>query len=105
MQMVHAVRVKDGNATYCNRFVQTSKLEQEKKAGKPIFAAFADQEGQRGVVVAMLELLKVCVAMCCKFSCAYCVCSAVRSQEGPLECRGVMLTCRACILIGCFLTS
>ncbi|KAF5830496.1 carotenoid oxygenase [Dunaliella salina] len=57
--MVHAVRIKDGTATYCNRYVETSKLKQEKKAGKPVFAAFADQEGRRGVIIAMLELLKI----------------------------------------------
>lgn len=36
--MVHACRIKDGKVSYCNRFVQTSKLAQEKKVGKPIFA-------------------------------------------------------------------
>jgi hypothetical protein len=37
--MVHAVRIKDGTATYSNRFVETSKLKQEKKAGGQVFAS------------------------------------------------------------------
>jgi len=37
--MVHAVRIKDGKATYCNRYVETSKLKQERQAGGPVFAA------------------------------------------------------------------
>lgn len=42
--MVHAVRIKDGKASFCNRYVQTSKLRQEQRAGKPIFA----KVGRRG---------------------------------------------------------
>jgi carotenoid cleavage dioxygenase len=56
--MVHATRIKDGKASYCNHFVQTHKLKEEKKAGFPIYAKFGDQEGVRGVFVALLELLK-----------------------------------------------
>eukprot|EP00983_Pelagomonas_calceolata_P030788 966927-Pelagomonas_calceolata.AAC.3 len=62
--MVHSVRIKDGTATYCNRYVETSRLKQEKKAGKPVFAAFADQEGRRGVIIALLELLKSLLKVC-----------------------------------------
>lgn len=32
--MLHACRIKDGKASYCNRYVETSKLKQEKKAGR-----------------------------------------------------------------------
>ena len=34
--MVHSVRVKDGKAAYCNRYVETSVLSQEQKAGRPL---------------------------------------------------------------------
>lgn len=35
--MVHAVRIKDGAASYCNRWVPTSRLAQEAAAGTPLF--------------------------------------------------------------------
>jgi carotenoid cleavage dioxygenase-like enzyme len=35
--MLHAVRIKDGKAAFSNAYVQTSKLKQEKKAGRPLF--------------------------------------------------------------------
>eukprot|EP00879_Flechtneria_rotunda_P007143 GHRR01007496.1.p1 GENE.GHRR01007496.1~~GHRR01007496.1.p1 ORF type:complete len:469 (+),score=130.83 GHRR01007496.1:762-2168(+) len=56
--MVHATRIKDSHASYCNHFVRTHKLQEEQRAGFPIYAKFGDQEGLRGVFVAMLELLK-----------------------------------------------
>ena len=31
--MVHAVRIKDGKAQYCNRYMQTPKLEKERSYG------------------------------------------------------------------------
>jgi hypothetical protein len=34
--MVHAVRIQGGTASYCNRWVQTSRLAQEEKAGWPV---------------------------------------------------------------------
>ncbi len=36
--MVHIVRIKDGQASYCNRFVDTARLRQERAAGFPIFS-------------------------------------------------------------------
>eukprot|EP00882_Tetradesmus_deserticola_P000837 GHRQ01000910.1.p1 GENE.GHRQ01000910.1~~GHRQ01000910.1.p1 ORF type:complete len:541 (+),score=256.87 GHRQ01000910.1:282-1904(+) len=56
--MVHATRIKGGAASFCNHLVDTHKLREEKRAGFPIYAKFGDQEGVRGVFVAMLELLK-----------------------------------------------
>jgi carotenoid cleavage dioxygenase-like enzyme len=35
--MVHAVRIKDGKASYVNRYVDTARLRQEKEAGYPQF--------------------------------------------------------------------
>lgn len=35
--MLHAIRIKDGKASYANRFVKTSRLLQERAAGIPLF--------------------------------------------------------------------
>ena len=35
--MVHAVRLKNGKVSYSNRWVETSRLQQERDAGKPLF--------------------------------------------------------------------
>ncbi len=35
--MTHAVRIKNGKASYGNRFIETERLKQEKKAGFPLF--------------------------------------------------------------------
>ncbi|CAG9463470.1 unnamed protein product [Pedinophyceae sp. YPF-701] len=43
--MLHAVRVKDGRASYCNHFVRTSRLLQEQAAGRPVFLKFGDLRG------------------------------------------------------------
>lgn len=44
---VHAVRIKsDGKKiSYCNRWVETSRLRQERKAGVPLFTNFGDYRG------------------------------------------------------------
>ena len=34
--MMHVVRIKDGTASYCNRFVDTIRLQMEKAAGYPV---------------------------------------------------------------------
>ena len=36
--MLHACRIKDGKVSYCNRHVQTNRLNQERKAKHPIFS-------------------------------------------------------------------
>jgi hypothetical protein len=36
--MVHAVRIKDGAASYCNHWVRTHKLAEEQRAKFPIYA-------------------------------------------------------------------
>ena len=33
---MHVVRIKDGKASYCNRFVDTLQLQQAKLAGHPV---------------------------------------------------------------------
>eukprot|EP00775_Hariotina_reticulata_P011168 gene11168-11318_t len=55
---VHATRIKDGKASFCNHFVQTHRFKEEQRARFPIYAKFGDQEGLRGMFVALLELLK-----------------------------------------------
>ncbi|KAF5827972.1 carotenoid oxygenase [Dunaliella salina] len=57
--MVHAVRIKDGCANYCNTYVDTYKIDLERKAGRPIWGKFADMEGPIGVGIALLELVKI----------------------------------------------
>jgi carotenoid cleavage dioxygenase-like enzyme len=36
--MVHATRIRDGVASYCNHWVRTHKLAEEQRAGFPIYA-------------------------------------------------------------------
>lgn len=36
--MVHATRIKDGVASYCNHWVRTHKLAEEQRAKFPIYA-------------------------------------------------------------------
>jgi hypothetical protein len=36
--MVHATRIKDGAASFCNAWVDTHKLREEKRAGFPMYA-------------------------------------------------------------------
>jgi carotenoid 9,10(9',10')-cleavage dioxygenase 1 len=35
--MTHAVRIKDGKASYNNRYVETHRLQAEKAAGFPLY--------------------------------------------------------------------
>ena len=35
--MLHACRFKDGKVSYCNRYIQTNRLNQEQRAQRPIF--------------------------------------------------------------------
>jgi carotenoid cleavage dioxygenase-like enzyme len=45
--MVHATRIKDGVASFCNAFVDTHKLREEKRAGFPIYAKVRGSAGRR----------------------------------------------------------
>ncbi|EIE21342.1 carotenoid cleavage dioxygenase 1B [Coccomyxa subellipsoidea C-169] len=56
--MLHAVRIKDGKASYSNAYVQTSKYKQEKKAGRPLFFTLGAMERLSGVLIYMLQQLK-----------------------------------------------
>lgn len=35
--MAHAVRFKDGQVSYCNRLLETPRMQQERNAGTPLF--------------------------------------------------------------------
>ena len=39
--MIHAVQIRDGQATYRNRYIQTEGLQREKAAGHPIWKGSA----------------------------------------------------------------
>eukprot|EP00884_Botryococcus_braunii_P012266 jgi/Botrbrau1/2103/Bobra.0093s0011.1 len=56
--MVHAVRIKDGEASYANRFVKTSRLHQERAAGFPLFLKFGDAVGVVGLFTMLMDALK-----------------------------------------------
>lgn len=43
--MVHAVRIKGGQPTYANRYVQTARLQAERAAGHALYAKFGDYRG------------------------------------------------------------
>jgi len=51
--MVHGVRIRNGTAAYCNRFVETARFLQEKAAGYPIGGNFGDY---RGGIVGILHI-------------------------------------------------
>lgn len=52
--MLHGCRLKDGKVSYCNHFVRTSRLQQEQKAGRPLFLKIGDQRGWLGLAVILL---------------------------------------------------
>ncbi|GAB4824146.1 hypothetical protein N2152v2_011192 [Parachlorella kessleri] len=56
--MVHAVRIKDGKASYVNRYVDTARLRQEREVGYPQFIKFGDSQGVWGVGHALLKQIK-----------------------------------------------
>lgn len=51
--MVHAVRILNGTAAYCNRFVETARFLQERAAGYPVGGNFGDY---RGGIVGILHI-------------------------------------------------
>ncbi len=55
--MLHSVRIKGGKVTYCNRFVATARLAQERAAGRPLFPKLGDMLGKAGLAVLMLHKL------------------------------------------------
>ncbi|KAI3953335.1 hypothetical protein MKW98_006815 [Papaver atlanticum] len=56
--MVHALRIKDGKATYASRYVRTSRLKQEEYFGGAKFVKVGDLEGLFGVFMVGLYILR-----------------------------------------------
>lgn len=57
--MLHSVRIKGGKVTYCNRYVDTARLAQERAAARPLFPKMGDMFGKVGLAVLMLNQLAV----------------------------------------------
>ncbi|KAI8470686.1 MAG: carotenoid cleavage dioxygenase [Monoraphidium minutum] len=53
--MVHACRIKGGRATYCNRWVDTARLRQERDAGYAHCLKLGDYVGLSGLALLMLN--------------------------------------------------
>ncbi|GFR51519.1 hypothetical protein Agub_g13935 [Astrephomene gubernaculifera] len=53
--MLHAVRIRNGRVSYCNRYVDTERLRQERAAGRPLFPRLGDLVGQRGLTLMLLN--------------------------------------------------
>ncbi|KAL6763314.1 retinal pigment epithelial membrane protein-domain-containing protein [Haematococcus lacustris] len=56
--MVHGVRMKNGQASYANRFIRTERLQQEMAAKRPLFLKVGDMCGKRGLLLLLLDSLK-----------------------------------------------
>ncbi|XP_009138676.1 carotenoid 9,10(9',10')-cleavage dioxygenase 1 [Brassica rapa] len=56
--MIHAVRIKDGKATYVSRYVKTSRLKQEEFFGAPKFMKIGDLKGLLGLLMVYLQQLR-----------------------------------------------
>ncbi len=59
--MLHAVRIKDGKASYSNAYVQTSKYKQEKKAGRPLF--FTVTSNRRFLILSCIQQYTACMLL------------------------------------------
>ncbi|CAF2263721.1 unnamed protein product [Brassica rapa] len=57
-KMIHAVRIKDGKATYVSRYVKTSRLKQEEFFGAPKFMKIGDLKGLLGLLMVYLQQLR-----------------------------------------------
>ncbi|KAI5073067.1 hypothetical protein GOP47_0011080 [Adiantum capillus-veneris] len=56
--MIHALRIKDGKATYASRFVQTSRLKQEALFGAAKFIKIGDLKGVFGFLMGQIFSLR-----------------------------------------------
>ncbi|KAG2490110.1 hypothetical protein HYH03_011416 [Edaphochlamys debaryana] len=59
--MIHAVRIRNGKASYCNRYIETDRLKQERAAGRPLFIKLGDLYGKRGIALLLWNKLAKCV--------------------------------------------
>ncbi|KAK9808424.1 hypothetical protein WJX73_003304 [Symbiochloris irregularis] len=56
--MLHACRIKSGQVSYCNKFVDTFRLTQEKRAGAALFMKLGDMQGISGICLMFLSSLQ-----------------------------------------------
>lgn len=56
--MIHALRIKDGKATYVSRYVKTSRLKQEEYFGGAKFMKIGDLKGLFGLFMVHMQLLR-----------------------------------------------
>ncbi|GAA0145908.1 oxygenase [Lithospermum erythrorhizon] len=56
--MLHAIRFKEGKATYVSRYVQTSRLKQERFFEKAEFLKYGDLQGKFGLFMSCVQLLR-----------------------------------------------
>ena len=56
--MVHACRIKDGKLYYCNRYLQTPKLQYENSKGCAIRLRVGEMDGKIGMFKMFLLLLQ-----------------------------------------------
>ncbi|XP_078435749.1 carotenoid 9,10(9',10')-cleavage dioxygenase-like [Wolffia australiana] len=56
--MIHAVRIKDGKASYVSRYVTTSRLKQEDFFGRAMFMKIGDLKGLFGLFMVYMRQLR-----------------------------------------------
>ncbi|CAM0953655.1 unnamed protein product [Alopecurus aequalis] len=56
--MIHAMRIKDGKATYVSRYVNTSRLKQEEYFGASKFMNIGDLKGFFGLFMVLIQELR-----------------------------------------------
>ncbi|XP_031396017.1 carotenoid 9,10(9',10')-cleavage dioxygenase-like isoform X2 [Punica granatum] len=57
--MIHALRIKNGKATYASRYVETSRLKQEEHFGCAKFLKVGDLKGVFGLIMIFLQILRL----------------------------------------------
>jgi len=57
--MSHVVRFKNGTASYCNKWLDSARLREEKKAGYAVGGKIGDHKGLAGIAHILLNLLKI----------------------------------------------
>jgi hypothetical protein len=50
---VHATRIKDGKASFCNHFVRTHRFKEEQRAGFPLYAKVSSSRLQQPSAAAL----------------------------------------------------
>ena len=56
--MVHGVRIRGGRASYANRWIETSRLIQERRFGRPAFSKIGELTGKAGLFALASQNLK-----------------------------------------------